>query len=199
MTEKMITFVEEFETKGTMVINILTLEQIRRLFVWVACSIMAIVAPTKGFVAALALAWAFNVWCGMRADGVINIKCRNWSWQKFSHALLELVAFLSVIWLVALITYNCGDAEAGLYACKTINYIFVWSCFENGLKNLCKAHPQTKALWIVYLFVRLEFTKMLRIDDIIRLYDEHIKKQENENNSSTDKSDNASRGGEHQG
>lgn len=157
--------------------NIFTLEQIRRLFVGLLSSIAACVAPTKGFVLALTIAWAFNVWCGMRADGVVNFRCKNWSWRKFSYSLIELIAFLTVIELVAVVTYSCGDAAAGLYACKTINYIFVWSCFENGLKNLCKAHPTTKALWIVYLFVRLEFTKVLRIDSIIDMYEDHVKKQ----------------------
>ena len=174
-----------------MLLNILTLEQMRRLLVGVFCSLIAAVTPTKGFVVALAVAWAFNVWSGMRADGVLNIRCSNWSWRKFSYALIELVAFLSVIELVAIITYSCGDAEAGMYACKTINYIFVWSCFENGLKNLCKSYPQTKALWIVYVFVRLEFTKILKIDSIIDLYNEHLKKQKDANNDSTDKGDNA--------
>lgn len=181
-----------------MIISVLTLEQMRRLAVWLICTLVAVISPTKGFVTALAVAWAFNVWCGMRADGVINIKCKNWSWKKFSYSLVELVAFLSVIELVAIVTYSCGDAEAGLYACKTINYIFVWSCFENGLKNLCKSHPQTKALWIVYLFVRFEFTKMLKIDTLINLYDEHIKKQENETNGTTTEGSNAQRGEEHQ-
>lgn len=174
----MITFVVQNQNKKDMFLNILSHEQIRSFFVGVICSLIAAVNPTKGFVMALALAWAWNVWCGMRADGVINRKCKNWSWKKFSYSLLELAAFLSVIELVALITYNCGDGEAGLYACKTINYIFAWSCFENGLKNLCKAHPNTKALWMVYLFIRLEFTKILRIDGIVEMYNEHIKKQE---------------------
>ena len=158
--------------------DFLSFEQLRRLVVGVICSLAACVAPTRGFVIALTLAWAFNVWCGMRADGVVNFRCKNWSWKKFSYALIELVAFLAVIELVAIVTYSCGDAEAGIYACKTINYIFVWCCFENGLKNLCKAHPYTRALWIVYLFVRLEFTKVLKIDSIIDMYEDHVKKQE---------------------
>lgn len=168
-----------------MVLDILTLEQMRRLLVGVLCSLIAAVSPTKGFVLSLALAWAFNVWCGMRADGVINRCCKNWSWKKFSYAMFELVAFLSIIELVAVITYSSGDAEAGIYACKTINYIFVWCCFENGLKNLCKSYPNTKALWIVYVFVRLEFTKILKIDSIIDLYNEHQKKLKDADNSAT--------------
>lgn len=144
----------------------------------VISSLVAAITPTGGFVTALLLAWSFNVWCGMRADGVINIKCQNWSWRKFAHALAELCMYLLIVEVVALITYSCGDANEGIFACKTINYVFVWYNIENGLKNLCKSYPKNRAFWIVYLFIRFEFTKMLRIDDLIKMYEEHVQKQE---------------------
>ena len=155
-------------------LSVLTYEQIRQFFVWLTCSVVAALTPTAGFVTALVFAWAFNVWCGMRADGVVIITCKNWSWKKFAHACAELVMFLCIIWLVALITYFCGDIDEGLYACKTINYVFALSYFQNGLKNLCKAHPQNRSLWIIYLFVRFDFSKMLRIDTLIERYEEHV-------------------------
>lgn len=161
-----------------MVLSILTLDNLRHILMYVLCAIVAAISPTTGFVTALIIAWAFNLWCGMRADGVVIITCKNWSWKKFGHTCAELILFLTILWLVALITYFSGDADEGLYAVKTINYVFVWSYVQNGLKNLCKTHPKNKALWIIYLFVRFEFTKIVRIDNIIALYEEHLQKQE---------------------
>lgn len=178
-----------------MILNILTWEQIRRFVVWILCSIAAAVSPTGGFVTALVLTWAFNVWCGMRADGVTNIRCKNFSWKKFAHALCELMLFLIIIELIAVVTYTCGDGEEGLWACKTINYVFAWCYCENGLKNLCKANPHTKALWLIYLFMRFEITKIIHIDNLMEMYEEHLEKMKgkegrNDNKGAID-SDNA--------
>lgn len=165
-----------------MFFDFLTYSNIRNAIVWLGSMVLAATTPTVGLVSALLFAWSFNIWCGMRADGVINIRCKNWSWKKFAHALFELLTFLVVLELVALITYHSGDQNIGLSICKTINYVFAWYYFENGLKNLCKAYPRNRALWIIYLFVRFEFTKLVKIDSLIALYDEHLQKQEQFNN-----------------
>lgn len=34
------------------------------------------VTPTKGFVYALVVMFAFNIWAGMRADGVAIVRCK---------------------------------------------------------------------------------------------------------------------------
>ena len=158
--------------------SILTFEQLRQIAVLIISAVLAAILPTVGFVSALVVAWAFNVWCGMRADGVVNIKCKNWSWKKFGRAGAELIMFLAILWLVALITSFCGDKDEGLFACKTINYVFVWSYAQNGLKNLCKTHPDNKALWVIYLFIRFDFAKILKIESLIEMYENHTKMQE---------------------
>lgn len=156
----------------------ITIEKIRLLLTVLLSSVLAATTPTGGLVTALIVAWAFNVWCGMRADGVTNIRCKNFSWRKFWRASAELILFLLLLETVAVVTYASGDGEEGLYACKTLNYVFVWVYFENGMKNLCKAYPKKKALWIVYLFVRFEFTKIFKIDHLIDMYNEHLQKQD---------------------
>jgi len=50
--------------------------------------------PTKGFVYALVVMFAFNIWAGMRADGVAIVRCKNFSFRKFKNALCELLLYL---------------------------------------------------------------------------------------------------------
>ena len=49
--------------------------------------------PTKGFVLALVLTFAFNCWAGMRADGVSIARCKNFSFSKFKNALVEILLY----------------------------------------------------------------------------------------------------------
>ena len=66
-------------------------EQWRIIAVSAASPVLAFLTPTKGFVYALVLMFAFNVWAGMRADGVSVVRCRNFSFRKFKNALAELL------------------------------------------------------------------------------------------------------------
>lgn len=153
------------------------------MWAFIACAILAAVTPTYSFVLGVTTACFFNIWCGMRADGVINIRCRNWSWTKFGHALLELVLFLAIIEMVSFVTITMGDHKAAYYACKTAAYCVIYVYIDNGLKNLCKAYPDYKALWIIYLFVHLDFARILKIDDLMKKYDAHLKRQQDEHKS----------------
>lgn len=53
--------------------------------------------PTKGFLLALVLAFAFNIYAGMKADGVSFTCCENFSFGKFKNALAELVLYVVII------------------------------------------------------------------------------------------------------
>lgn len=48
------------------------------------------VTPTKGFVYALVVMFAFNIWAGMRADGVAIVRCKNFSFRKFKNVLFSI-------------------------------------------------------------------------------------------------------------
>jgi len=153
-----------------------------KLWNFLLCTTLAAVTPTVPFVTAVVVAAFFNVWCGMRADGVVNIRCKNFSWRKFVYALMELIAFLFVIETIAMVCHSMGDIEVKQYACKTAAYLIIYCYLDNGMKNLCKAYPKTRGLWYIYLFVHLDFKRLLRINDLMAIYDEHSKNQENENN-----------------
>lgn len=49
-------------------------EQTRMVLVSSMSPVLAFFTPTKGFVIALVIMFAFNIWAGMRADGVSIIK-----------------------------------------------------------------------------------------------------------------------------
>ena len=50
--------------------ELFNVDQIRIIFVSMFSSLLAYLTPTKGFLIALIIMFGFNIWCGMRADGV---------------------------------------------------------------------------------------------------------------------------------
>ena len=117
--------------------------------------------PTKGFVLALVLMFAFNCWAGMRADGVSIARCKNFSFSKFKNALVEILLYLVIIEMVFTIMASCGDSKAALVAAKSITYVFIYVYAQNSFKNLIKAYPKKMALRIIYHVLRFEFTRAL--------------------------------------
>lgn len=154
-------------------------EQIRAFGTLFLSTLMAIVCPTASMMGALTIACMFNIWCGMRADGVSVIRCHRFSWGKFSKALYEFVLILMVIELVRGIMYLCGDDDASMYPIKVLTYaISIYYC-QNAMKNLVKAYPESKGLWVLYLFVRFEWKKALpsNVAEKIEQYKQHEENQ----------------------
>lgn len=56
------------------------------------------VTPTKGFVYALVVMFAFNIWAGMRTDGVAVVRCKNFSFRKFKNVLFNNFLNSSKLW-----------------------------------------------------------------------------------------------------
>ena len=83
-------------------------EQWRIIAVSALSPVLAFLTPTKGFVFALVIMFAFNVWAGMRADGVSVVRCRNFSFKKFKNALAELLLYLIISETIYSIMLNCG-------------------------------------------------------------------------------------------
>lgn len=52
--------------------------------------VLAYLTPTAGFMYALIIMFAFNIWAGMRADGVSVRHCKNFSFRKFKNALFSI-------------------------------------------------------------------------------------------------------------
>ena len=117
--------------------------------------------PTKGFVLALVLTFAFNCFAGMRADGVSIARCKNFSFGKFKNALVEILLYLIIIEMVFTIMASCGDKQAALVTAKSITYVFIYVYVQNSFKNLVKAYPKKMALRVIYHLLRFEFARAL--------------------------------------
>ena len=136
-------------------------EQYRIIFVSAFSPILGYFTPTKGFALALVIMFAFNIWAGMRADGVVIARCKNFSFRKFKNALAELFLYLVIVETVFSIMVSCGDKEAAIIVIKSLTYVFMYVYLQNAFRNLIKAYPKKIALRIIYHVIRLEFTRAL--------------------------------------
>lgn len=136
--------------------------------------------PTKGFVLALVIVFAFNCWAGMRADGVAITRCKNFSFGKFKNALVEILLYLIIIEMVFAIMTSCGDSKAALVTAKSVTYVFIYVYLQNSFKNLVKAYPKKMALRVIYHLLRFEFTRALPsyLKPIIERVEKEIEKNE---------------------
>lgn len=141
--------------------RLFNLEQWRIIAVSALSPLFGYLTPTKGFMFALILMFAFNIWAGMRADGVAIVRCKNFSFRKFKNALFELVLYLVIIQMVYFIMVWCGDSAAAIVVVKSLTYVFMYVYLQNSFRNLIVAYPKNMTLRIVYHVIRFEFTRAL--------------------------------------
>lgn len=141
--------------------KIIDWEQWRIIAVSTVSPLLGYLTPTKGFVFALVIMFAFNIWAGMRADGVVIVRCKNFSFKKFKNALFELFLYLFIVESIFVIMKNCGDDQAAIVVVKSLTYVFMYVYLQNAFRNLIKAYPTKVALRIIYHVIRLEFTRVL--------------------------------------
>lgn len=142
-------------------IDKLNWEQWRIIVVSTVSPVLGYLTPTKGFVYALVVMFAFNIWAGMRADGVAIVRCKNFSFRKFKNALCELLLYLFIVEAIFVIMENCGDDQAAIVVVKTLTYVFMYVYLQNAVRNLIVAYPKKLALRIIYHVIRLEFARAL--------------------------------------
>lgn len=136
-------------------------ENMRIILVTSFSPILGYFTPTKGFVFSLVMMFSFNIWAGMRADGVAIVRCKNFSFKKFKNALFELLLYLFIVESIFVIMKNCGDYKAAIVVVKSLTYVFMYVYLQNAFRNLIIAYPRNLALRIIYHVVRLEFTRAL--------------------------------------
>lgn len=141
--------------------KIFSWEQWRMIFATTASPLFAYLTPTAGFMYALVIMFAFNIWAGMRADGVAIVRCKNFSFRKFKNALCELLLYLFIVEIIFVIMKNCGDDQAAIVVVKSLTYVFMYVYLQNAFRNLIIAYPRELALRIIYHVIRLEFTRAL--------------------------------------
>lgn len=141
--------------------KIFDFEQIRLVIISALSPLLAILTPTEGFVIALIIGFGFNIFCGMRADGVSIARCKNFSWNKAQKAIFELALYFTIIYAIYSIVYMCGDKEEAVFAAKILTYIFDYAYICNGFKNLIIAYPKNITLRVIYHLIRFEIMKAL--------------------------------------
>ena len=110
---------------------------------------------------ALIIMFAFNIWAGMRADGVAIKNCKRFSFRKFKNALAELLLYVTIIHVIYSVMLQCGGNEAAMIVIKSLTYVFMYVYLQNAFRNLIVAYPKKIALRIIYHVIRLEFTRAL--------------------------------------
>ena len=110
---------------------------------------------------ALIIMFAFNIWAGMRADGVAIKNYKRFSFRKFKNALAELLLYVAIIHVIYSVMLQCGDNEAAMIVIKSLTYVFMYVYLQNAFRNLIVAYPKKIALRIIYHVIRLEFTRAL--------------------------------------
>lgn len=136
-------------------------ENMRIILVTSFSPILGYFTPTKGFVFSLVMMFSFNIWAGMRADGISIVRCKNFSFRKFKNALCELILYLFIVEAIFIIMKNCGDEKASIIVVKSLTYVFMYVYLQNAFRNLIIAYPRNLALRIIYHVIRLEFTRAL--------------------------------------
>lgn len=136
-------------------------EQWRVIVVSTVSPVLGYLTPTNGFVYALVVMFAFNIWAGMRADGVAIVRCKNFSFPKFKNALYELLLYVVIIHVIYSVMCQCGDGGAAIIVIKSLTYVFMYVYLQNAFRNLIVAYPRELALRIIYHVIRLEFARAL--------------------------------------
>ena len=136
-------------------------EQLRIISVSSISPVLAYYTPTKGFLLALVLAFAFNIYAGMKADGVSFNCCKNFSFKKFKNALAELMLYTVIIFLLFTVMSQCGDGDTAIIVIKSLTYVFVYVYIKNAVKNLIRVYSKSIPLRILYHVISLEFTRIL--------------------------------------
>lgn len=127
-------------------------EQWRIITISTVSPLFGYLTPTKGFVYALVVMFAFNIWAGMRADGVAIVRCKNFSFRKFKNALCEFLLYLFIVEAIFVIMKNCGDENAAVIVVKSLTYVFMYVYLQNAFRNLIIAYP---GIWHYVLFTML--------------------------------------------
>lgn len=141
--------------------NSLAREQLRLIFVATLSPIAGFYTPLKGFLLALVCMFGFNIWCGMRADGVVITRCKNFSMKKFKQSLIELLLYLLIITVIYTVMTLVGDKDTALVVVKSLTYVFMYVYLQNAFRNLILAYPERTAFHMVYHIIRLEFKRAL--------------------------------------
>ncbi len=162
--------------------RIITIDQLRVIAVSGISPILAYFTPTGGFLLGLFAMFSLNVWCGMRADGVSVVTCKNFSWNKFRQSMVELLLYVVIIEVMYLFMRSIDEPDNGILLIKTMTVVCSYVYLQNSFKNLIHAYPRIRTFRVVYHLIRFEFSRAMpaHVQRVIERIDNEIEKNKEE-------------------
>ncbi len=160
--------------------DVFTPDQLRVIGASLCSWLLAYVTPAGGFIFALVLFALFNIWCGMRADGVSVESCRNFRWGKFRAAIAEMFLAVALVLLLSVGMGAMGDVTEALVVVKAMTYVFCYVYMQNSIKNLIIAYPRNVSLRIIYHLIRFEFKRAMpsQVKGVVERIEAEIEKSQ---------------------
>jgi len=135
-------------------------------------AIAAYLDSTITFLAALIIAFSFNILAGFRADEVkLTIQrifppifLKNFQGNKFKDSLMELLLITFVIYLLKIIADLMKYQSQSTYVVQFLAAIAIYYYFRNGLKNLKDVYPKNRFIAVVYHLISFKFRQLVGSD-----------------------------------
>ena len=118
---------------------------------------------TSTFMAALFIAFVFNIIAGLRADEVkFNMwRLINFNGNKFKDSLKELFLIVVITYFLKALMDLMQHNEKSVYAVQILVWIALYYYVRNSLRNLSKAYPKNKWIVVVYHLFSFQFGKLM--------------------------------------
>jgi hypothetical protein len=152
-------------------------DYLQALSIAIAAAIAAYFDSTITFLAALLVAFTFNILAGFRADEVhIKIQrffppifLKNFQGNKLKDSLIELLLITSISYLLKIIADLMKYQSQSAYVVQFLIAIAIYYYFRNGLNNLKTVYPKNRFISVVYHLISFKFRQLVGADvaDII--------------------------------
>ncbi len=130
------------------------MENVRLVAVSLLSSLAAFYAPLGGTEIALFVMFAFNIFCGMRNDGISVINCRAFSMKKFGRALVEFLIYNLINVSIFTVMVHLNSVDSAIIAVKTLTYVYCYVYLQNSFRNLIRSRPKNITYRLIYHIIR---------------------------------------------
>lgn len=147
-------------------------------------AITAYFESTLTYVAALLIAFLFNILAGFKADEVhIKIQrifppifLKNFQGNKLKDSLIELILIACVTYLLKAIADLMKFQDKSDYVVQLLMAIAVYYYLRNGLKNMRDSYSKNKFIAVVYFLLAFKFRQLVG-GDVADIIDENENKE----------------------
>lgn len=164
----------------------LKLDYIQALSITITAAIAAYFDSTITYLAALLLAFTFNILAGFRADEVhIKIQrlfppifLKNFQGNKFKDSLMELSLIMFITYLLKIIADLMKYQSQSAYVVQFLIAIAIYYYVRNGLKNLKTVYPKNRFIAVVFHLISFKFRQLIG-SDVADIVDKNETNSEN--------------------